>query len=200
MHTISEPPITLAMTGASGARYGLRLLERLLNAGRGVDLLLSLAGRTVMARECGLELVGEGQEVVRQLDDFFARSSPTPPNLSRLTHYAQHDWNAPMASGSRGKRAMVVCPCSMGSLAAMAHGLSDNLIERGADVAIKEGWPLILVPRETPLSIIHLENMMRLAKSGAVILPAAPGFYQGATTLEHLVDFLVDRIMTRLDV
>ncbi|MBF0179433.1 MAG: UbiX family flavin prenyltransferase [Magnetococcales bacterium] len=196
MKAIPLLPVTLAITGASGARYGLRLLERLLEQGRQVDLLLSDAGRIVIARECGLTLTGDGPDVARAI----LAHSPALPKAAQdaLIHHAQRDWDAPMASGSRGARAMVICPCSMGTLAAVAGGLSDNLIERAADVALKERWPLILVPRETPLSIIHLENMLRLARSGAVILPAAPGFYQGASTMEHLIDFLVDRILDRL--
>lgn len=191
-------PITLAFTGASGACYGVRLLERLLRAKRAVDLLLSDASRMVLRQECGLNLVGDGSAVVEQIAEFFYRSSPSPPDVTKLHHFAQNDWYAPMASGSSGVRTMVVCPCSMGSLAAMARGLSDNLIERAADVSIKEGWPLLLVPRESPVSVIHLENMLILARAGVVILPASPGFYHGPTTIDHLVDFLVDRILTRL--
>ncbi|MBF0192182.1 MAG: UbiX family flavin prenyltransferase [Magnetococcales bacterium] len=196
-------PVTLAMTGASGAPYGLRLLERLLAAGYRVDLLISDAGREVIRQECALELPEHGPEWTERLADYLNhlnRETGSALSLEGLRHYARNDWYAPMASGSTGPRAMVVCPCSMGSLAAMARGLSDNLIERAADVALKEGWPLILVPRETPLSVIHLENLLTLARAGAVILPAAPGFYQVPESVEQLVDFVVDRILARLGV
>lgn len=200
MNAMNSLTITLALTGASGACYGLRLLERLLRAGCGVDLLISDAARMVLRHECRLDLVGEGPLVVEGLRGYFQQQSLVPPDLTRLRHFAKNDWFAPMASGSSGPRAMVVCPCSMGSLASMARGLADNLIERAADVAIKEGWPLLLVPRETPFSVIHLENMLSLARAGAVILPAAPGFYHQPETLDQLVDFLVDRILMRLGI
>ncbi len=190
--------ITLAMTGASGAPYGLRLLERLLRAGQRVDLLISEAGRAVILQECGLALPESGTALLERLSAHFDRRAETPVPMTHLRHFALNDWNAPMASGSVGERAMVICPCSMGSLAAVARGLSDNLIERAADVALKEGWPLILVPRETPLSVIHLDNMLTLARAGAVILPAAPGFYHLPASVAELVDFLVDRIVARL--
>lgn len=201
MNAMPSFSITLALTGASGARYGLRLLRRLLAAGRGVDLLVSGAARVVLDQECGLELAdAEGEAVVRRIGDHFAATDPPVPDLALLRHHALNDWRAPMASGSSGPRAMVVCPCSMGTLSAIAGGASDNLIERAADVAIKEGWPLILVPRETPLSVIHLENMLTLARIGVVILPAAPGFYHRPERVEELVDFLVDRVLARLGI
>ncbi|MBF0270514.1 MAG: UbiX family flavin prenyltransferase [Magnetococcales bacterium] len=193
-------PVTLAMTGASGAPYGLRLLARLLAAGYRVDLLISDAGREVIRQECALELPEHGPEWTKRLADYLNRETGSALSLEGLRHYARNDWYAPMASGSTGPRAMVVCPCSMGSLAAMARGLSDNLIERAADVALKEGWPVILVPRETPLSVIHLENLLTLARAGAVILPAAPGFYHVPESVGQLVDFVVDRILVRLGV
>ncbi|MBF0427808.1 MAG: UbiX family flavin prenyltransferase [Magnetococcales bacterium] len=193
-------PITLALTGASGSRYGLRLLERLLQAERRVDLLVSDASRVVMRQECDVALLGDGDELIKTLDQYYRSNSATPPDLTGLRHYGLNDWNAPMATGSSEVRAMVVCPCSMGSVAAIARGASDNLIERAADVAIKEGWPLLLVPRETPFSVIHLDNMLRLAQAGVVILPASPGFYHRPTSLDQLVDFIVDRILARLGI
>ncbi len=192
--------VTLAVTGASGMRYGLRLLERLLLAGCRVNLLISDAGRMVMEQECDLRLIGDGPAVVATLGDYYRHTSVAPLDLAGLRHFAQNDWYAPMASGSSGSRAMVVCPCSMGSVAAIAQGLADTLIERAADVAIKEGWPLILVPRETPLSVIHLENLLTLARAGVVILPAAPGFYHRPAGVDQLIDFLVDRILMRLGI
>ncbi|MBF0164362.1 MAG: UbiX family flavin prenyltransferase [Magnetococcales bacterium] len=193
--------ITLAMTGASGAPYALRLLERLLLAGERVDLVISEAGRELLRQECGLDLGDEiGAGVVARLGDFFTRHAGDAPPLTGLRHFGVRDWQAPLASGSSGARAMVVCPCSMGTLAAIAHGLSDNLLERAADVALKERWPLILVTRETPLSVIHLENMLAATRAGAVILPASPGFYHRPERIDQLLDFIVDRILMRLGV
>ncbi|NGZ06186.1 MAG: UbiX family flavin prenyltransferase [Magnetococcales bacterium] len=186
------------MTGASGARYGLRLLERLLAVERRVELLISDAGREVIRQECGLSLPAECGVWVARIGEWLAAQGRLPVPMTRLQVFDRQDWQAPMASGSTGPRAMVVCPCSMGSLAAMAHGLSDNLIERAADVVLKEGWPLILVSRETPLSSIHIENMLTLSRAGAVILPACPGFYHLPETVDDLVDFVVERIMVRL--
>ncbi|MEO5345054.1 MAG: UbiX family flavin prenyltransferase [Magnetococcus sp. YQC-9] len=191
--------ITLAITGASGAPYGLRLLERLLVAGERVDLLISEAGREVVRQECALDLfVAPGAATIERLGNYFATHAQQPVPLETVRHFDTRDWLAPMASGSSGERAMVVCPCSMGTLAAIAHGLSDNLIERAADVALKERWPLILVARETPLSAIHLENMLTLTRAGAVILPAAPGFYHRPDSIGQLIDFIVDRVLVRL--
>lgn len=198
--TTRDLPVTLAMTGASGARYGLRLLERLLAAGREVELLISDAGREVLRQECGMALPAACDEWVAGIRAWLTTRASTPVDLERLHPFAVQDWQAPMASGSTGPRAMVVCPCSMGSVAAIAHGLSDNLIERAADVALKEGWPLILVSRETPLSVIHLENLLTLARAGAVILPACPGYYHLPETVEDLIDFVVERILARLGV
>ncbi|GAB0056376.1 Flavin prenyltransferase UbiX [Candidatus Magnetaquicoccaceae bacterium FCR-1] len=193
--------ITLAMTGASGALYGVRLLERLLMAGRRVDLLISEAGRELLRQECGLDLADEnGAGVVARLGAYLAHNTGHTPPLEGVRHFGMREWHAPIASGSSGARAMVVAPCSMGTLAAIAHGLSDTLIERAADVALKERWPLILVTRETPLSTIHLENMLAATRAGAVILPASPGFYHRPERIEQLIDFIVDRIFMRLGV
>ncbi|WP_085446207.1 UbiX family flavin prenyltransferase [Magnetofaba australis] len=187
------PPITVAMTGASGSVYGLRLVECLLEAGRRVDLTFTLAAESVLEQECGLEWREEDPELRRTIEEYFSDDD-------NLRHYSRMDWMAPMASGSSVKRPMVVCPCSMGTLAAIAHGLADNLIERAADVAIKEQRPLIVVPRETPLSQIHLENMLKLAQMGVTILPAMPGFYNKPAQVEEMVDFVVARILDRLGV
>ena len=197
--------VTLALTGASGAVYGLRLLACLLQAGRGVRLLLSDAARVVMEQECGLVCRGDGAAVVDSLavfyrGAFYQERFPGPLSLAGVRHHGLHDWGAPMASGSVDRRAMVICPCSMGTLAAVAHGLSDSLIERAADVALKERWPLVLVPREAPLSSIHLENMLRLSRAGAILLPAAPGFYHRPQTVGALVDFVVARVLDQLRV
>lgn len=192
--------ITVAFTGASGARYGLRLVMVLLNLQRHVDLLISDAARSVLQQECRLETRDDAVTTMTALDRHFQYAYGQSVDLSKLRYFVKNDWYAPMASGSASVRAMVVCPCSMGTLAAIAQGASDNLIERAADVAIKEQFPLILVPRETPFSAIHLKNMLRLAKLGVTILPAAPGFYHGPTTIEDLIDFVVARILNQLGI
>lgn len=188
---MSTAPIILAVTGASGAPYALRLLERLLAAGKAVDLLISDAGRILLKEEADLELPDAAAEVLRVRFD---------PEGSLLRFYGKNDWYAPLASGSGGGRTMLVVPCTMGTLAAIAQGLSDNLIERAADVALKERGRLILAPRETPLSAIHLENMLKLARLGAEIVPLMPGFYQRPESVDDLVDFMVDRILAKLDI
>ncbi len=186
--------VTVAITGASGARYALRLIERLGRAGRGVHLLCSDAGRIVLETEEGLRLAEEPKEAASEL----AGSLGIEPSGLRV--HALLDWFAPVASGSAGIRDMVVVPCSMGTLARIASGASDNLIERAADVMLKERGRLILVPRETPLSAIHLENMLKLARMGALILPAMPGFYHRPEGIGDLIDFVVDRILDHLGV
>jgi len=186
--------VCLAFTGASGMPYGLRLLECLLAAGCRVQLLYSQVASIVARQECGDELPARAQEAAALLA---ARHAALP---GKLEVYGREEWFAPVASGSNPPDAMVVCPCSMGTLAAIAQGLADNLIERAADVALKEKRPLLLVPRETPLSTIHLENMLRLARAGAVILPPNPGFYHHPQSVDDLVDFVVARILDHLGV
>ena len=186
--------LCLAWTGASGMPYGLRLLECLLAAGVRVQLLYSQAAQVVARQEMGLELPARPAEA---RDLLLARFSADP---DRLAVYGREEWFAPMASGSNPPDAMVVCPCTMGTLGSIAQGLADNLIERAADVMLKEGRPLILVPRETPLSAIHLENMLRLSRAGAVILPPNPGFYHHPQSVGDLVDFVVARILDQLGV
>ena len=185
-------PIILGMTGASGADYGLRLLQCLLDAGWPVHLLLSKAAQIVIHMETDLRLPGRPGDIQRVLIDHY-RCDP-----DQLRVYGQDQWTAPPASGSALAEAMVVCPCTTGALAAIANGNSDNLLERAADVSLKEGRKLILVLRETPLSVIHLENMLRLGRAGAVILPANPGFYYRPATVAQLVDFIVARILDQL--
>ena len=186
--------ITLALTGASGMGYGIRLLECLLRAGCAVDLLISPTARIVAKQELDLSLPADTGELAAYFDARFEG------HAGRLTAYAKEEWFAPAASGSNPADAMVVCPCTMGSLAAIAHGLADNLIERAADVMLKEKRPLILVPRETPFSLIHLRNMTQLAEAGATILPANPGFYHRPESVEQVVDFIVARILDQLGV
>jgi len=187
-------PIILGMTGASGADYGLRLLQCLLEAGWPVQLLLSKAAQIVISMETDLRLPGRPRDIQRVL----AERYPCEPGQLRV--YGQDEWTAPPASGSALTQAMVICPCTTGALAAIANGNSDNLLERAADVSLKEGRPLILAVRETPLSVIHLENMLRLARAGAIILPTNPGFYYRPTTVAELVDFIVARILDRLSI
>lgn len=197
---LSQSPVTVAFTGASGARYGLRLLGTLLSLQQQVDLLISDAARLVLRQECDLELQGDGAAVVQALLQPLQQEMGRAVDLAGLRHFAKADWLAPVASGSSASCAMVVCPCSMGTLAAIAHGLSDTLIERAADVMIKERRTLILVPREAPFSAIHLENMLRLARLGVTILPAAPGFYHRPTRVEDLLDFLIARLLDQLGI
>lgn len=186
--------ITLALTGASGAQYGLRLLEQLLAARCHVYLLISRAAQVVIRRETDYALPEEFAEQQVWIEQTF---SPQP---GQLQLFSREDWFAPVASGSSPIDAMVVCPASGGTIAALAHGASNNLIERAGDVALKERWPLILVPREAPYSQVHLENMLKLTRMGAVILPASPGFYQNPSTVNDLVDFIVARILDQLNI
>ena len=186
--------ITLAMTGASGMPYGVRLLECLLGAGIRVNLLFSQAAQIVASQEMGLALPARAKDAER----FFCSRFNVPSE--QLVAYGREEWFAPVASGSNPADAMIVCPCSMGTLAAIAAGLSVNLIQRAADVTLKEARKLVLVPRETPLSAIHLENMLKLSRAGAVILPANPGFYHRPQTAQELVDFVVARILDQIAV
>jgi 4-hydroxy-3-polyprenylbenzoate decarboxylase len=188
-------PVCLALTGASGLAYGLRLLECLLQAERPVQLVYSQAAQIVARQELNLELPSRPAEARAAL---LARLPGVPAELLQV--FGREEWFAPIASGSNPPQAMVVCPCTMGTLAAIAQGLSDNLIERAADVVLKEGRKLILVPRETPFSVLHLENMLRLARAGAVILPPSPGFYQRPQSVAEIVDFVVARVLDQLQV
>jgi flavin prenyltransferase len=186
--------ITLALTGASGMPYAMRLLEMLLAGGNTVYLVYSQAAQFVAAQEMQLALPAKPAEARRMLLGKFGCQP------ERLQVFAREDWMAPIASGSGAVDAMVVCPCTMGALAAIANGLSDNLIERAADVMIKEGRKLILVPREAPFSAIHLENMLKLARMGVVILPPNPGFYHQPQSLSDLVDFVVAKLLDQLGI
>jgi len=191
-----KPPatITLAMTGASGAPYSLRLLEQLLIAGCRVQFLCSQPGQIVMAMETDLKLAESPQAMQRQLRERFAVED------DRLVVYGRDQWTAPPASGSSVADAMVICPCSMGSLAAIAQGIGNNLIHRAADVILKERRPLILLPREMPFSSLHLENMLRLSNQGVVIMPPNPAFYQGVESVDDLIDFVVSRVLDQLGI
>lgn len=186
--------VALALTGASGMPYGVRLLQCLLGAGVEVLLLYSPVAQIVARQEMDLALPARAKEAER----FFSERFGSAPG--QLRAFGREEWFAPVASGSNPADAMVVCPCTMGTLAAIACGLSDSLIERAADVMLKERRPLILVPRETPLSAVHLENMLRLSRAGALILPANPGFYHHPETVSDLVDFVVARVLDHLGI
>lgn len=186
--------VCLAITGASGAQYALRLLECLIKANWRVELLLSSAAEVVIRTETPHDLPSDFKEKA----DMIERLVGAVPD--QLTLYSREDWFAPVASGSSAPRTMVICPASGGTLSAIAHGASNNLIERAADVALKEGRKLIVVPRETPVSVIHLENMLKLAQLGVTVLPASPGFYNAPKTIGDMVDFVVARILDQLGI
>ena len=186
--------ITLAMTGASGAQYGLRLLDCLVQEEREVHFLISKAAQLVMATETDVSLPSKPQAMQAFLSEY------TGAAAGQIRVFGKEDWMAPAASGSGAPTAMVVVPCSTRSLSAIANGACNNLIERAADVALKERRQLILVPREAPFSSIHLENMLKLSNMGAIILPAAPGFYHQPQTIDDLVDFVVARILNCLSI
>lgn len=194
MNIDPNKPIALAITGASGSAYGLRLLEVLLHQGRRVYLMISQAGELVIPMETGLELPAETTRAEAVLVERYQAAE------GQLRLFGREEWTAPVASGSNPPAAMVVCPCTAGTLSAIAYGASNNLIERAADVMLKERRRLILVVRETPLSAIHLENMLKLARLGVVTMPASPGFYNHPQNLEQIVDFMVGRVLDHLDI
>lgn len=189
-----EAPVTVALTGASGAQYGLRLIDCLVAARHQVLVLISKAAQMVIATETDVSLPSNPERLSEALRE---RSGAAP---GQIRCFGREDWMAPVASGSGAPSAMVICPCSTGTLSAVATGASNNLIERAADVALKERRQLILVPRETPFSAIHLEHMLTLTRMGAVILPAAPGFYHRPQTLDDMIDFIVARILNQLNI
>ena len=193
----SVKTVTLAITGASGAQYGLRLLACLLAANCRVYLLLSRAAEVVIATETSVLLPASGQADSLENQQQFL-SERYGAKAGQLTLFSREDWFSPVASGSSSPSSMVICPASGGTLSAIATGASNNLIERAADVALKERRQLIVVPRETPYSQVHLENMLKLTQLGAVVLPASPGFYAKADTIEDLIDFIVARILDQL--
>ena len=186
--------IALALTGASGMPYARRLLERLIKHNIQVYLLYSKAGQTVAQQECDWLLDDDFQATEHRLSAEFQAKS------GQLQVFGRHDWFSCLASGSAFPDAMVVCPASMGCVAAIANGLSDNLIERASDVCLKEKKPLIIVPRETPFSLIHLRNLTALAESGATIIPPSPAFYHRPKTVDDMVDFVVYRILQHLNI
>ena len=186
--------VTVAMTGASGAQYGLRLIECLIQADYRVYLMFTKAAQIVVGSETDCALPGRTAEQTRYLAALYKAKD------GQLRVFGDEEWTSPVASGSGAPRTMVVCPCSMATISSIAVGASDNLLERAADVVIKEGGKLVIVPRETPFSAIHLENMLKLARLGVSILPANPGFYHRPTQVEELVDFIVSRVLDQIGV
>lgn len=190
--TQNKMTISLAMTGASGAQYGLRLLEVLLKQGHRVYLMLSKPAQVVIGMDTDLKLPSRPKEIQRFFEERFGIAS------GQLFVFDKEEWTAPIASGTGAADAMVICPCTAGTLGAVAAGLSDNLIHRAADVALKERKPLLIVFRETPYSAIHLENMLKLTHAGAVIMPSNPGFYNRPQSIDDIVDFMVGKILDQL--
>src|SRR5262245_47404439 len=186
--------LVLAMTGASGSVYGTRLLEVMLGAGRTVHLSLSPAATEVLAQEMGRTVLLERFEPRDLLGD----DMPAAPG--RIIYHHYRNFQAGIASGSFLTAGMVVCPCSMGTAAAIAHGLSQNLIHRAADVHLKERRRLVLVPRETPLGLVQLRNLTACAEAGAVILPAMPAFYTRPRSVQDMIDFVVGRVCDQFGV
>ena len=188
-----SPVVNLAFTGASGAQYGLRLLQCLVANGCRVNVMISKAAQVVIATETEFRLPGSTPAMAEALSDFASAQT------GQVQVFGREEWFSPPASGSGEKAPLVICPCSTGTLSALATGASNNLIERAGDVALKERRKLILVLRETPYSEVHLENMLKLTRMGAVMMPASPGFYHNPQSVNDLVDFMVARILDHLD-
>lgn len=186
--------ITLAFTGASGLPYGMRLLECLLQSGQRVYLIYSQAAQIVAKQELDCILPNRPQDAEKFLLERLGESG------GKLKVFGIQDWYAPMASGSNPGDAMVICPCTMGTLGKIAGGISDDLIARAADVMLKEKRTLIIAPREMPFSAIHLENMLKLSRAGAIIMPPNPGFYHQPQSVQDMVDFVVARILDHLNI
>ncbi|SFV79130.1 3-polyprenyl-4-hydroxybenzoate carboxy-lyase UbiX [hydrothermal vent metagenome] len=187
-------PIAIALTGASGMPYALTLLKELVKSQEKIYVMISQAANTVIAMETDLNLGSDTKVIEKNLTQYLDAKD------GQIEVFSKNQWTAPVASGSNPPRAMVVCPCTMSTLSAIAHGSADNLMHRAADVVIKEQKKLILVPRETPYSAIHLENMLKLARLGVAIIDANPAFYQNPQTIQDLVNFVVARILDHLDV
>ena len=183
---VESRPLVLAITGASGAPYAVRLLEVLARARVPVWLIVSSHGMRLLQEECGIGTME-------------ALQAATSGDWSSVTHFTDNDRGARPASGSQRTRGMIICPCSMGTVSAVAQGSSRSLVERAADVTLKEGRKLLLVPRETPLSLVHLRNLTLCAEAGAIILPAAPGFYHRPERVSELVDFIVQRVVDHFE-
>lgn len=186
--------VALGMSGASGAQYGFRLLQSLIDADQRVYLMITKAAQVVIGMETDVSLPGRPSDIRKFLLQRYSAAD------DQLLVYGENEWTAPIASGRNDADAMVVCPCSMGALSAIAQGSSNNLLERAADVTLKERNKLILVPRESPYSVIHLENMLKLSRMGAVIVDANPGFYNKPESVHDIVDFVVAKILDQLGV
>ncbi|MGQ7844125.1 flavin prenyltransferase UbiX [Granulosicoccus sp. 3-233] len=189
-----DKTICVAMTGASGIQYALRLIECLVQANCEVYVLMSKPARIVMGMDTEIPVPARTAQVQSQFSQMFGARE------GQLKAFGQEEWTAPVASGSGVPDAMVICPCTTGTLASVAAGTCNNLLERAADVVLKEGRQLIVMPREMPFSLIHLENMSRLARAGAVIMPPNPAFYNLPKSVDELIDFVVARIMDQLGV
>lgn len=189
---VFDKQVTLAITGASGAPYALALLRELVAQNIQVFVLISSAAQVVLKTESDIALPSQPQKAQAFLSDYFCAQP------EQIQVFGKENWFSPVASGSAAPKQMVVCPCSTGTLSAIANGASDNLIERGADVVLKERGQLILLTREMPLSTLHLENMHRLSQMGVTIMPASPGFYHKPESINDLVDFVVARILDHL--
>ena len=187
-------PIAIALTGASGMPYALTLLKELIKTQDRIYVMISQAASIVISMETDLDLGNDTKSIERNLSQYLGAKD------GQIEVFSKNQWTAPVASGSNPPRAMVVCPCTMSTLSAIANGHGDNLMHRAADVVIKEQKKLILVPRETPYSAIHLENMLKLSRLGVVIMDANPAFYQQPNSIQDLVDFVVARILDHLDV
>ena len=191
-NTPTQTTIALGITGASGVQYSFRLLEQLLKADCKVYLMISKAAQVVIGMETDMSLPGRVADIQKFLNEKYQATE------NQLQVFGEDEWTAPVASGSNRVNAMVVCPCSMGALSAIACGASNNLLERAADVMLKERKKLIIVPRETPYSDIHLENMLKLSRMDTVIVDANPGFYNKPKSVDDLVDFVVAKILDQL--
>lgn len=186
--------ITIAITGASGAGYAMRLIECLVANNVQIYLLCSSAARVVLNTEIDVKIPASPDAAT----DFFIEKFQA--RVDQITVFGKEQWFSPVASGSAAPKKMVICPCSTGTLAAITHGMSDNLIERAADVVIKERGQLILMVRESPFSTLHLQNMLALSQQGVTIMPAAPGFYHQPQSIDDLIDFMVGRVLDHLNI
>ena len=186
--------VTVGMTGASGAQYGLRLIDCLIKADYTVYVMFTKAAQIVVGSETDCRLPGRTAEQTRYLSTLFGARD------GQLRVFGDEEWTSPVASGSGAPLRMAVCPASMATVSAIANGASENLLERAADVVLKERGNLVIVPRETPFSTIHLENMLRLSRAGVSILPANPGFYNRPARVEELVDFIVARVLDQFGI
>lgn len=189
----------VAISGASGVAYGLVIIRELLASGFDVDMLITKAGLLILRQEAGLCLEAP-ENISREVLEKLRSDNPQAELTGTLTYTPPDELVSPLASGSSLRRAMIICPCSMGSLARVATGISSNLIERAADCMLKEGGKLVIVPRETPFSRIHLRNMLTLSEMGVTIVPAMPAFYQGPETIEDIINFVAGKVLDTLGV